>query len=274
MAETSDGLAKFNGGTIGDASGGPSAGLPNGEEVAKRFVLLLEKFPRGDGEPWRPVEIEEATGHQVSGSYVVALKKGKFKRPGLKQLSLIADVVGFPFELWRTEPEFWDEELKKHKVRGGLRGPAQVPGGARTPLRRVPAGEDLGRLVDDLFRNKKNPATDEPYTEEGVAARSRGRLTAEEIRLMRRGEQEEPPPELKLVALSDIFDVPTSYWFSAGGEPLAHDLDSLMELMQAHKDGQALIRHRQQDLSPGEINMLELFFSALENSRKDRGEDR
>lgn len=212
--------------------------LPPGSEVAKRFVLLLEKFPRGDGEPWRPVEIEEATGHQVSGSYVVALKKGKFKRPGLKQLSLIADVVGFPFEPWRTEPEFWDEELKKHKVRGSLRGPLSFPEGTAVPLRRVPAGENLGRLVDDLFRNGKNPATGEPYTEEEVAARSRGRLSANEVRQMRRGEREEPPPELKLVAFSDVFDAPLSHWWSleCGAQPtICHFSPTDQEVVEAYR---------------------------------------
>ena len=191
-----------------------------GQEVAKRFGLLLEKFPRGDGELWRPVEIEEATGHEVSGSYVVALKKGKFKRPGLKQLSLISDVVGFPFELWRTEPEFWDEELKKHKVRGSLRGPLSLPEGTAAPLRRLPAGEDLGKLVDYLFRNRKNPATGEPYTEEEVATNSRGRLSANEVRLMRQGQQKVPPPDLKLVAFSDVFDAPVSHWWSLEGAQL------------------------------------------------------
>lgn len=82
--------------------------LPSGNEVARRIGLLLRRFPRGDGEPWRPSEIEVATDYGVSSSYFSALKTGKFKRPGIKQLSLIADAMGFPFKLWLTDPEDWD----------------------------------------------------------------------------------------------------------------------------------------------------------------------
>lgn len=184
-------------------------GLPSGKEVEGRVDLLLRTFPRADGEPWRPVEIEEATGHQVTSSYVSALKAGKFKRPGLKQLSLIADVVGFPFELWRVEPEMWDEELKKHKERGGFRAP---PRGQ--PVPRVPCGDELAGLVEYLFEGRPDPVTGEPYTADGVAMRSRGRLSAEEVRLFRTGEQLGPPPEIKLLALADVFDVAASYWYA------------------------------------------------------------
>ncbi len=82
---------------------------PSGPEVARRFNLLLAKFLRADGEPWTGAEIEGATDHRVTSSYVSALKHGKFKRPGILQLELIAEVMGFPFELWRVEPELWDE---------------------------------------------------------------------------------------------------------------------------------------------------------------------
>jgi transcriptional regulator with XRE-family HTH domain len=80
-----------------------------GNEAAAKFAELLLRFPREDGEPWRPVEIEAATGGRVTSSYVSALKKGKFKKPGIRQLELIAQAMGFPFELWLTEPELWDE---------------------------------------------------------------------------------------------------------------------------------------------------------------------
>lgn len=83
-------------------------------KMARIFGLLLERFVRGDGEPWRAVEIEAATGGEVTSSYVSALRKGKFKRPGIRQLELISEVMGFPFELWRVEPELWDSILGGH----------------------------------------------------------------------------------------------------------------------------------------------------------------
>ena len=181
--------------------------LPGGSEAGRKFNLLLESFLRADGEPWTGSEIEEATGHEVTGSYVSALKAGKFKRPGIKYLGLIADVVGFPFELWRLEPEFWDEYLEAHPPRGSIRS---LPPSQSVP--RVPCGQVLASLVGRLFAKGRNPATGEPYTEEGVARRSRGRLTAEEVRRMRSGEQVGPPPEIKLIALADAFGVPPRYW--------------------------------------------------------------
>ena len=181
--------------------------LPEGSEVARRFNLLLEKFPRADGEPWTGVEVEEATSHMVTGSYFSALKVGKLKRPGIRYLGLIADVMGFPFELWRIEPELWDEYLLENPARGGFRSPRP-----RQPVPRVPAGEELARLVNALFERK--PArTGEPYAEEEVARRSRDRVSVGEIRLMRSGGQIGPPPEIKLLGISDVFGEPPWYWY-------------------------------------------------------------
>ena len=247
--------------------------LPDGQEIARRFELLLKKFPRGDGEPWRAVEIEEATGGEVTSAYLSALRKGKFKRPGLTQLSNIADIMGFPFELWRIEPEFWDEEINKRRVRGSLRDRMEVPEGTPELLRQVPTGAALAELVGDLFLNKQNPSTGEPYTEEEVAARSRKRLRADEIRTMRQGNQEEPPSELKLLALCDVFDVPPAYWYS-GGEESTEVID-LHGLRERYEQGRVSIRHRQEDLTPAERNMLEILFAALDSSHPagpDRGD--
>ena len=223
-------MARRNDAVQGGA--GITDGLPSGKEVGGRVDLLLHRFVRADGEPWRPVEIEEATGGQVTSSYVSALTRGKFRRPGIKQLSLIADVMGFPFELWRMEPELWDEELKKHKTRGGFRAPSR--GGQ--PVPRVPCGDELAGLVDALFAHQPDPATGEPYTEEGVAMRSRGRLSAEEVRLFRAGEQLGPPPEIKLLALADVFDVAASYWYAPQDSTAGDEVRTSEAILEACGD--------------------------------------
>lgn len=82
--------------------------LPLGDEIARRFELLLDRFRRADGEPWRAVEIEAATGRRVTSSYTSALRKGKFQSPGIPHLRCIAETMGFPFDLWYVEPEEWD----------------------------------------------------------------------------------------------------------------------------------------------------------------------
>lgn len=235
-----------------------SGWIPPGEESARKFQLLLERFPRADGEPWRAVEIEAATNKRVSSSYISALRRGHLNRPGIEKLSLIADVLGVPFELWRLEPELWDEEIEKHRGRG-LRGvPERVPWG--TP--RIPVGEELQRRVEALFESKRKD-DGEPYSEEEIAARSRGLITVEEISRMRRGEQARPPAEITLVGLSNAFDIPFRYWH-AGDEPsLEYDTEALERMLH---EGY-VIRHRQEEFSPAERNMLEMLFAALESRR-------
>ena len=181
---------------------------PDPREYARKLEMLLERFPRTDGEKWRGHEIEDATDYMVTSSYFSALKEGKFKRPGIRQLSLIANVVGFPFDLWRMEPELWDEYLAVHPSRGGFRSP--LPG---QPVPQVPCGGQLASLVENLFANKHNLVTGNPFTEEEVARWSRGRISTEEIRVMRGGAQIGPPPEIKLLGISDVFGEPPWYWY-------------------------------------------------------------
>ena len=179
--------------------------IPGGPEVARRFRLLLDMFPRADGERWRGAEVEEASGGAVTGSYFSALVKGKFQRPGIVQLSALSDVIGFPFELWRLPTELWDEYLEQNPARGSFRTAA--PG---RPVPRVPQGAELANLVEKLFAWG-------PYTEKEVAVRSRGRLTAGQIERMRSGGQAEAPPELQLITLSHVFGVPYTYWYGRDG---------------------------------------------------------
>ena len=188
--------------------------VPGGPEVARRFRLLLDMFPRADGERWRGAEVEEASGGVVTGSYFSALIKGKFQRPGLIQLSALADVIGFPFELWRLPTELWEEYLEQNPARGSFRTVA--PG---RPVPRVPQGAELAALVEELFARG-------PYTEKEVAIRSHGRLTVGQIEQMRSGEQTEAPPELQLITLSHIFGVPYTYWYGRGSKEHPYPAES------------------------------------------------
>lgn len=111
--------------------------LPPGEEIARRFELLLDRFRRADGEPWRAVEIEAATGRRVTSSYASALRKGKFQSPGIPRLRCIAETMGFPFELWYVDPEEWD----------------RIPGGRPPqPLDEIRALDEQERVVVRIMR--------------------------------------------------------------------------------------------------------------------------
>ena len=183
-----------------------SGHVPGGPEVAQRFSLLLDMFPRADGERWRGAEVEAASGGAVTGSYFSALIKGKFQRPGLVQLSALSDVIGFPFELWRLPKELWGEYLEQNPARGSFRTAA--PG---RPVPRVPCGAELANLVEKLFAEGS-------YTEKEAVLRGRGRLTVEQLERMRSGEQVEAPSELQLITLSHIFGVPYTYWYGQDSE--------------------------------------------------------
>lgn len=218
---------------------------PN-EEIADKFQLMIERFPRADGEPWSGAEMQRATDGQVTSSYFSGLRKGKWKQPGIRHLSLIADVMGFPFELWRLDPEYWEEEIRRHSKYNDARNNYQREPGEeaeRDPFvaafrlyeedismsstATLPNGEDLANLLNILFDSKTDPRTGQPYTINRVSRLSRGRVEPEEIARMRAGGQTEKPAEIKLIALSQVFGIPMSYWYVSNEQQPVIDLDDL-----------------------------------------------
>jgi len=243
-------------------SGDDVSRMSPAEEIARKLDLLLERFPKADGRRWRGVDVERATGGAVSSSYFSGLRRAKFDDPGLKRLSLVADVIGFPFELWRLDPAEWEEELARHREhawqardhRSHVVGDAQDPGEyrARDVTRddpfvaafglyeedvtvpespRIPAGEELADLLNILFESKPDPRTGSPYTNDRVARLSRARLTREQIARMRAGGQTAPPAEITLIALSQVFGVPVSYWYVSDETKPVIDLARLEEAL-------------------------------------------
>lgn len=247
---------------------------PKGDSVAQKLELLLERFPRADGEPWRGVEIEEATGGEVSSAYFSGLRKGKWKQPGMKQLSLISDVMGFPFELWRTDPENWEEVLKTHRRPTGYRSATNLEPGAGAPFAahglagpddyavpRIPHGDELAALLNMLFDRKPDPDSGLAYTNEQVATASRDRITGTEISRMRDAAYEMPPPEIKLIALSEVFDVSPSYWYAGEQEQPVLDIDVLERML---RDDRVLVRRKSNDLSPDKRELVALLLKNLD----------
>lgn len=254
---------------------------PKGDSIAHKLDLLLKKFPRADGEPWRGVEIEEATGGEVSSAYFSGLRKGKWKQPGMKQLSLIADVMGFPFELWRTDPEHWDDLLKTQRRTTGYRSPAgsmvaaHYTGAPDQATRleeyvvpRIPYGQELAALLNMLFESKPDPATGASYTDQRVAELSRDRITAQEIAAMRDASYDSPPPEIKLIALSEVFEVSPSYWYAGDEDQAVLDLDVLEQML---RDDRVLVRRKSNDLSSSKRELVAML---LKNLDTDAGVDK
>jgi transcriptional regulator with XRE-family HTH domain len=164
---------------------------------AEKLELLLETFRRADGERWTLREIENATGEVVSASYLSSIRKRRIKRVGTRQRRAMARVMGFPIELWDAEPEQWPQVMKE-KRREAASGQAPA----------APVAD----LLEDLFRFARHPLTGSSFTERAVAELSGGELTEDEVRMIRQGKITDPP-ESKLLALSDVFRVPRSYWY-------------------------------------------------------------
>jgi transcriptional regulator with XRE-family HTH domain len=82
-------------------------------DLGKRFLWLQERYRKPDGSKWTNVEIERATGGFVRGNYVTNLVRGRIHQPGTDRLQAIAQVMGFPAELWLSEDpeELFDSAL-------------------------------------------------------------------------------------------------------------------------------------------------------------------
>lgn len=189
---------------------------------ADKFELLLEMFPFPDrkdaADPedrkWRNSEIAQATMFRLSGSYLSQLRQGKIDDPSLKKLDLIGEVLGFPRELWAMEPEKWGESLLRNERRGlrpeDLTGPnfpkvlakkMGISGSGGLPRRDMVSGIPVSNTPGD------------------VAARSKGRLTEEEVQGMLDGWLR--PNLTQIFALTETLNVQhLSEWM----DPLDHVL--------------------------------------------------
>jgi transcriptional regulator with XRE-family HTH domain len=179
---------------------------------SERFERFLQLYRKSDGSRWTPAEIQRATNGFVNLSYISSLRTDRIRNPGTDKLRAIAEVMGFPWELWYEDPENWDAVIQREE------------------------GEErsLADLLNHLFDVVENFRTHRPYTSEEVATLSRGKLTREEVVAMRSGELENPTMD-QLLALSDVFGVDPAYWFS--GSPERSPLDP--KTIEALKDPEA-----------------------------------
>ena len=175
---------------------------------ADKFELLLEMFPFPDREDaadpedrkWRNSELEQATRRRLSSSYLSQFRRGKIDDPSVKKLDLIALVMGFPTELWVSEPEEWAEKLRRNPRRG-LRAEDFI--GPSFP-------KVLRRKIDDLktggsLRFDTSPGAPVGTTLSDIVARSRGRLSAEEVQAMLDGVLQ--PNLTQIFALTEVLGV-------------------------------------------------------------------
>lgn len=121
----------------------------------------------------------------------------------------IAQVLGFPVELWLQDIEDWDSVIKQKE--GQERG-STLP--------------DRLNLLFDVLVNRE---TGKPYTNEQVAELSKGRLTVEQLARARAGDIDDFKG-VQYLALSDVFGVNPSYWYSAAEQRPTLDRETVEAL--------------------------------------------
>lgn len=243
-------------------------------DQAEKFERLLERFPHPERvdaptpqqRAWRMSEIERATGGEVSSSWLSAFRRRKTKKPGMRMLDLIAQVMGFPFELWLTESGQWERILRE-------RGAGYAAGGAvghAVEVSEQGSVPPLSELLEALIATITNRRTGNPFTNAEIAERSVGRLTEQDVADMRSGELDNPLRS-QLLALCDVFGVNPSYWLVGGTYPSVGS-DDLHELWQARHSSSKLLQ-KSLNLDEDQVDLLLLMADQLQSgSRKTDGE--
>lgn len=215
----------------------------SGAKYARKLELLLERFPHPDGRPWRGSEIEDESAGLISQQYFSALRRGRFRKPGYEQLKAIANVMGFPLELWDAEPEQWPRILDQH----GAGTSTAVSSYTRS------RATSLSQTLSAIRQSVHNPKTSRPFTDEEIADRSGHRLSAEDVRALSAGEFKDPTYD-QILALSDVFGVAADYWHT-GSYRASPVLDTHLLDILADQQSHTLLR-RWGQLSPSHRTML------------------
>lgn len=160
----------------------------NGSSYGERFLELQERFLKPDGSKWTHAQIERATDGYVRSNYLTNLVHGRIRQPSTDRLEAVAQVMGFATELW----------FRKESV-------AAVEGQA-------PAAT-LAEKLNTLFDKVPNHRTGSPFTEAEVARRAGDRLDEELITKIRAGEVDDLEGT-QYLALSNVFGVDVSYWYT------------------------------------------------------------
>lgn len=214
-------------------------------KYAEMFRKLLDAYPLEDGDKWTGPRMEKATDGFVNSAYFSNLLNGRINQPGLDKLKAIADVMGFPAQLWLEEPDTW-----------GVSGPEENIKFASTSV-------SFSELLNSLFDTVTNEHTGAPFSPADISHRTSGRVTEAQVQQMRDGDLESPKVET-LLALSEAFGIDFSYWFRrSDGKRLVDE--HVIEALQNEES--RLILARSSELSKDQKDMLLVLMEQLSNNR-------
>ena len=172
-----------------------------GIDFGRQFTQFLEQYRKPDGSRWRNKELADATNGFVTGNYVSNLKKGKISNPSHDRLLAIADVMGFPAELW----------YRTGALEEGRQGPT------------------LAEKLNFMIASRNDPRTGGMMTEEAVSEMTSGSVSVDLLQTARNGEVESLTPS-QYDALSKVFGVDIAFWYEGYGAVPTLDTRTLESL--------------------------------------------
>src|SRR5215218_5105527 len=127
--------------------------------ASRKFEALLNAYRRPDGSMWTGQQIQEATDGFVSRSYVTQLRKGRIANPRLDKLQALAELMGFP-------PQLWFEDAPDLGGTPHVASPEQ--------------SESISDRLEALIRTT-DERSGEQYSNADIARLSMGALTEQEV---------------------------------------------------------------------------------------------
>jgi len=213
--------------------------------ASRKFEALLNAYRRPDGSTWTGQQIQEATDGFVSRSYVTQLRKGRIANPRLDKLQALAELMGFP-------PQLWFEGAPD------LGGAPQVASPEHS--------EAISDRLEALIRTT-DERSGEQYSNANIVRLSMGALTEQEVAGIRTGAIPDPSVE-QVLALAEVFAIDPSYFLDREVKPPLLDRASLEGITNQKA---RIILHKSLELSDREQDLIIDMINRLEGLH---GEDR
>ena len=195
---------------------------------------------------WTGQQIQQATDGFVSRSYITQLRKGRIANPRLDKLQALAEVMGFP-------PQLWFED---------------APDLGGTPHVAPPEqSATISDRLEALIRTTADERSGEQYSNADIARLSMGALTEQEVAGIRTGAISDPSVE-QVLALAEAFAIDSSYFLERETKPPLLDRASLEGLANQKA---RIILHKSLELSDREQDLIIDMINRLEGLH---GEDR
>lgn len=219
----------------------------NGVDFGKKFVYLQDRYRKPDGSKWKNKEIADATDGFVSPNYISNLKKSRYHNPGYDRLRSIAEVMGFPPELWYQADLGTDE-------RGSQ------------ALARLKETGSLADKLNFLLEVRPDPETGGRLTDDRLSELALGRVTPERVRMARSGEIDELQAA-EYFSLSNVFGIDLSFWYQR--QPELSQLDPRTLASLRDQEAEAVLNKFHEIQRKEDRNIIKELLDRFANRGKD-----